>query len=418
MKGNNTSPIGWQEVSLGDVASVSLSSVDKHMRPEEREVYLCNYMDVYNRDRIDSCVDLSRGTVSESEYEKFRIRKGDVFLTKDSETPDDIGRSSFATQDMEDVVCGYHLAILRSDNKNLIGPFLKRIFDLPRIQGRLGGMANGATRFGLTKPTIENLQISIPSLGAQKRIVGILETWDQALFLLTKKIKLKTKNVEAISEKLLNGKIRLDGFASKWVTVRLGDVATINENSLSSSTDSAYSFRYIDLASVDRGYCELPNGHITFANAPSRARRIVERGDILMSTVRPNLLGHCIVEIDAKDIIVSTGFAVIRGKERHLNNRFMFLHLFSKRFNYILKNMLTGSSYPAINSSAVGDLIFDLPPYDEQVAIASILSTANDEIRILKRKLRILSDQRKYLLGNLMTGLIPVPEHLTEATYV
>src|SRR5712691_3977023 len=103
----------WTTATLEDIASISLSGVDKHIVPGEASVRLCNYLDVYRNRRLTSSHEFAPGTVTPSEFESFRLRKGDVLITKDSETPDDIGVPSVVVDDIADTICGYHLALIR-----------------------------------------------------------------------------------------------------------------------------------------------------------------------------------------------------------------------------------------------------------------------------------------------------------------
>ena len=103
-------PEGWQLVRLGDVSEVTFSSVDKRPVEGEYPVRLCNYTDVFYQREIRRDMDFMSATASEVECQRWSLKKGDVLFTKDSETPDEIGIPSYVTEDMPNVLCGYHLA--------------------------------------------------------------------------------------------------------------------------------------------------------------------------------------------------------------------------------------------------------------------------------------------------------------------
>jgi len=84
-------PSGWREEPLSAVADIRVSNVDKHLRPGEVRVRLCNYLDAYQEDYLDDAHDFTEGTATSDEITKFGLRGGDVVVTKDSETPFDIG---------------------------------------------------------------------------------------------------------------------------------------------------------------------------------------------------------------------------------------------------------------------------------------------------------------------------------------
>ena len=105
-------PAHWEIKKLKYIAEILPSNVDKHIYPDEIEVRLCNYTDVYYNDYITVDTILKKGSCKESEFAKFVLRKGDVIITKDSETPDDIGVPTYVKEDLADVVCGYHLTMI------------------------------------------------------------------------------------------------------------------------------------------------------------------------------------------------------------------------------------------------------------------------------------------------------------------
>lgn len=186
-----------------------------------------------------------------------------------------------------------------------------------------------------------------------------------------------------------------------WSVKKLGDICHINKSSLSEKTSKDYKFKYIDLSSVDEGKIEFPTDDISFGEAPSRARRKINKNDIIMSTVRPNLKGFAFIDFDSTDFICSTGFAVLTAKE-HAYNRYIYQLLYSKNIETQINNMLVGSNYPAINSSDVASLKIALPPLPEQEKIAGILGTWDEAIEKLVR----LIEQKKLLKKGLMQKLI------------
>ena len=137
---------------------------------------------------------------------------------------------------------------------------------------------------------------------------------------------------QAAMQQLLTGKTRLPGFRGEWEARRLGELAHIDPENLSSSTNPDYEFNYIALEQVDMGrLC----GHTveTFRTAPSRARRVLRCGDIIMSTVRPNLKSHLFFRDQVANAVCSTGFAVIRSKPNLSVPGFLFAHLFGHVVN-------------------------------------------------------------------------------------
>ena len=154
-----------------------VSNVDELTREDETPVRLCNYVDVYQNDRITSAMSFMTATVSQREIERFRLQRGDVLITKDSEAWDDIGIPSLVADSADDLVSGYHLALLRPSGGTL-GPYLARTVQSKGVAYQFHVRANGVTRFGLTHPAIKSVRIPFPPLPEQAAIVRYLDHVD------------------------------------------------------------------------------------------------------------------------------------------------------------------------------------------------------------------------------------------------
>ena len=172
-------PAHWKVNRLKYVAKIRPSNVDKHLYPDEIQVRLCNYTDVYYNDYITVDTVLKKGSCKESEFAKFVLRKGDVIITKDSETPDDIGVPTFVKDDLDNIVCGYHLTMIRP--YACLGEFIFRCIQSDRTRRYFELESNGITRYGLGKPSIENLPLPIPTAPEQRQIADFLNNKTQQI---------------------------------------------------------------------------------------------------------------------------------------------------------------------------------------------------------------------------------------------
>jgi type I restriction enzyme S subunit len=124
-----------------------MSNVDKKTVSGERSVRLCNYTDVYYNERITAELPFMEATASVDQIARFGLRAGDVLLTKNSETPDDIAVPAYVVADLPDVVCGYHLALLRP-GREVDGRYLFWALSSRSSREQFSASANGITRFG------------------------------------------------------------------------------------------------------------------------------------------------------------------------------------------------------------------------------------------------------------------------------
>ena len=160
---------------LKRIAAIRSSNVDKVVEDNEIPIRLCNYVDVYYNDQIHPALEFAAGSAKQSEIDRFGLRPGDVLITKDSETPDDIAVPALVVQGADDLVCGYHLALLRPNPSRLNGKFLFYALKSRSLQAAFSVLAQGITRFGLTLSGIGSVAIPLPDLPTQKAIADFLD---------------------------------------------------------------------------------------------------------------------------------------------------------------------------------------------------------------------------------------------------
>lgn len=195
-----------------------------------------------------------------------------------------------------------------------------------------------------------------------------------------------------------------------WDVRRLKYSATINDEALPETTDPDYEFTYVDIGSVDASKGIVATETYRFEDAPSRARRIVRDGDTIVSTVRTYLRAIAAIRDPGENLIVSTGFAVVRP--RSLDPGYLSYALRSPFFVETVVSRSTGVSYPAINAPEVGNIGVTLPPLDEQKAIAAFLDRETARIDALiekkQRQIELLQEKRSALISHAVTkGLDP-----------
>ena len=168
-------PAHWEVRRLDTVAEMRVSNVDKHTKPGETPVRLCNYMDVYKNDYISERMSFMRATATPEEADRFRLAAGDVLITKDSETWDDIGVPALVTESAPDLVSGYHLALLRPHAAELVGGFLHRALQSKGLAYQFHVEARGVTRYGLAHAAIRTARLPLPPIDEQAVIVRHLD---------------------------------------------------------------------------------------------------------------------------------------------------------------------------------------------------------------------------------------------------
>ncbi|HOX01790.1 MAG TPA: restriction endonuclease subunit S [Candidatus Paceibacterota bacterium] len=194
-----------------------------------------------------------------------------------------------------------------------------------------------------------------------------------------------------------------------WSWAVLGDLVEVNRETLSEACDPKREFYYLDLGCIEEGRISLPTSRITFREAPLRARRLFETGDVLMAAVRPQLGGHGYVGFHAKAYVCSTGFAVLHPRKGVLG-RFVFQTLFSPWTRRQYGWLTAGSSYPALNPTQVAELEVLAPPGPEQEKIAEILDCWDAAIVKIEGRGRLAKERKVGLMQALLSGRRTFPE--------
>jgi type I restriction enzyme S subunit len=188
---------------------------------------------------------------------------------------------------------------------------------------------------------------------------------------------------------------------------RLKYAATINDESLTEATEPDYELQYIDIGNVDSYGTVHDVVAYKFEDAPSRARRIARHGDVIVSTVRTYLQAIAPIENPPENLIVSTGFAVVRPKGSLFDARFCKYAVREKHFLWEVESRSTGVSYPAINASDLADIRINLPDVETQNLIADYLDRETARIDALlaekEKMLALLEEKRAALISRAVT---------------
>lgn len=247
---------------------------------------------------------------------------------------------------------------------------LKRSFLIN--QGKGGAQKN------ISQETLKLLQIPVPPMAEQKRIVKKIEE-------LFGVIDEQVKRLEATQEALVSYRqsILQQAFSGKLYKTSTWEEVPLKKCCLpvikrKDSKDPSEKFLYLDIASIDNKTNKIIEGTPYRGDtAPSRARQIVQKDDVLFSTVRTYLKNIALIT-DSKynNQIASTGFCVIRANQKMLLPYFIFYKTLSDAFLSPLNAKQRGSSYPAVRDGDVLSSIIDLPSLPDQKAIVKKIETA------------------------------------------
>ena len=413
----DTLPGEWQVKPLRAVADSMVSNVDKLVSDDESPVRLCNYTDVYHNEFITPGLDLMHATASAQEIERFGVSVGDVLITKDSESWDDIGVPALVVEAADDIVCGYHLALLRPHKNAIHGAFLFRCLQARPVQVQLELAANGVTRFGLPKSGIRAASVPVPPLPQQRAIADYLDRETARLDALA---AAKRRLLDLLAEKrqaLITRTVTrgLDPDTPK----RDSGVPWLAEIPIHWKTERArWLFRERDQRSATGDEELLTVSHLTgvtprsekevsmFEAETTEGYKLCMKGDLVINTLWAWMGAMGVSFVDG---IVSPAYNVYEPTDRldpDYLDALSRLPVFAQEVTRYSKGVW--SSRLRLYPEGLFEIFLPVPPLSEQRRIVTFLSNECRRLKCLQvaaqRTVDLLKERRAALITSAVTG--------------
>jgi type I restriction enzyme S subunit len=428
-------PEHWEVRRLKQACTATPSNVDKKSHEGEKQVRLCNYVDVYYNDEITEAIDFMVATASDDQITKFTLRAGDTIITKDSETADDIAIAAFVPRDLPGVVCGYHLSMIRP-RSSVDGRFIKWLFGSRYAKGCFAVLANGLTRVGLGQHDLENIDFAFPPLAEQRAIAAFLDRETKKIDELVAEQErlielLKEKRQAVISHAVTKG---LDPAApmkpsgvewlgdvpAHWTVWKLVHAFEMIGSGTTPRSDNPAYYEGGDIAWVNTG--DLTDGEL-----PACERRITRLAVDDYPSLRLYPAGALLVAMYGATTgklgllrfaaTVNQACCAFVGESR-IRSRFLFYWLFSYRAQ--LLSLASGGGQPNISQEVLRGLRVAAPSLGEQDAIITQLATACADADALvtqaESAILLLTERRSALISAAVTGQIDVRNAVPRAT--
>ncbi len=417
----------WPTRTLSDIADIRVSNVDKKIFPTELPVKLCNYMDVYANDYITREINFSQASASIAEIRKFALQRGDVIITKDSETPDDIGIPAVVLDDIMGLVCGYHLCLIRPNNDGIDSIYLAKQLATSKVARYFAVHATGSTRFGLSFDTIEKVELPVPPKPEQTKIAEILSTVDQAIeqteALIVKQQRIKTGLMKDLLTRgiLPVGKLRppreeapqlykdspLGWIPKEWGIQPLSEVAQVDRGKFTHRPRNDPRFYGGEFPFIQTGDITSRTGRVVKSYTQSLNKRgtTVSKefpaGTIAIS-IAANIADTAILGIPMyfPDSVVG---AVVSSP-----NNVRFIELMIRNWKPVLEHSAPQSAQKNINLETLRPLPIPTPVPDEQRRIGllyDVVDASQEQLEQYRDKLFTL---KTGLMQDLLTGTISV----------
>lgn len=422
-------PEDWDCRKIKHITDVKISNVDKKRKPEEPEVLLCNYTDVYNNEYITHDLDFMKATASIEQIKKLSLKKGDIIITKDSEAADDIAVPALVNETLENVICGYHLALIRPNDK-IQGDYLFRLLESKQINDQFIVAANGVTRFGISTYPIKNAHLMIPPIKEQQIISSFLDKKTSEIELTIEK---DTQLIELLNEKrtaLINHVVTrgLDHGAKMndpgvewigevpedWEVRKLKLISTIVLGKMLNPSDKGgyYLKPYLRAQNISwenvniSGIKEMwfSKNELNIYRLRKDDLLVSEGGEVGRTAIWADELNECYIQNSVHKVTLNSE-----------NNPRYFLYAFEAcgKSNFFL-SIVNRVSIAHLTREKLKEVIFPVPSLIEQKRIANYLDLKTGKIdqtiSEIQDKINLLVEYKKSLIHHVVTGKVDVRE--------
>lgn len=283
----------------------------------------------------------------------------------------------------------------------------------PYVYKQFQNSAAGATVKNLNSDLVRQVQIPLPPLAEQTRIVekldAVLSRIDTAIDELQQSLALVDAMFKSGLDKAFNplgsptNEASLYDLPDGWGWITLDDV-TVDTANLSPEKKPETLWTYIDISAIDKDkFAIVEPKQILGKDAPSRAKKQIQQGDVLFATTRPNLKNIAIFELSVPNPVASTGFCVLRPAER-IVGKFLFYFVTTDFVQQQIEPFISGASYPAVTDKNLKRVAIPLPPLVEQTRIVEKLDAFNDKTTQLKTELTAKIGMFNQLKASVLDG--------------
>lgn len=392
-------PFNWELVTLNDISEVITDGAHKSPKPVVSNFLMPSVKDMtYNHFEFENCKTISEKDFNDLVHNNCSPQKGDILISKDGANCLDL---IFVYNQEEKVVLLSSIAIVRL-KENFNPKFYCYYLLSPQVQFLMrNNFISGSAIPRVVLKDFKNVPVPIFSKLEQDAITNILSNLDEKIDLL----HLQNETLEEMGEVLFREWF-VEQAKEDWEEVKVRDFCSTNTTTV--KKDFPFEeIEYLDTGSLTEGKIDSTQT-LLLKEAPSRAKRIVEHNNVLISTVRPNQRHYGILLNPKENLIVSTGFCVLDCHS--IDPHFIYLLLTSNEMTEYLHSIAEGSTstYPSLKPSDIEVVGFLKPPNELLDKFSNIVNGFWEKIHFNQKQMLILENLRDTLLPKLMSGEVRV----------
>lgn len=391
-------PKDWQIKRLGEVLEFK-NGINAKKEQYGTGIKFINVLDILNNNYIIYENIQDRVDINEKGFENNKVEYGDVLFQRSSETVEEAGTANIYLSDKPVTFGGF--VIRGKKNGEFLPIYFNYMLKHSIYRKQVQRMAAGSTRYNIGQESLQGVYYCAPSTNEQQKIADILSTWDRAIELKESLIKEKEERKKGLMQRLLTSQ-------DDWEEKSLGDISKIVTGTTpKTSVAKYYNGEYPWITPTD-----ITDSKYIFSSERKLTKKGLEKGRYVP---KGSLLVTCIASIGKNAILKNDGSCnqqinAIYPSDEH-SNEFLY-YLVSFNNNKLLSYAATTAT-AIINKQTFENIMFLIPPLSEQHRIAKILSTADQEIDLLKQEVEQLKKQKKGLMQLLLTGIVRVKEAVT-----
>ena len=396
---------GWEIKKLGEVSIVFedgdwIESKDQSIEGV-RLIQTGNIGSGFFKDRGEKA-----RYISEDTFKRLRcteIFEDDCLISR---LPDPVGRACVLPNTGEKMITAVDCTIIRFDKNKLMSEWFLLYSLSQEYQNGVNKQVSGATRQRISRKNLGLIEIPLPPLPEQQRIVAILDEAFAAIDKAKANAQQNLQNAKELFESYLQRVFENKG--EGWEEKSLGEILVKTET-VDPTKKPSEKFIYLDVSSVNKETKEIENATVLMGkDAPSRARKLVRTNDVIFATVRPTHSRVALITEEYDEQVCSTGYFVLRAKD-FLNNNFVYYFLLTYSFNKQMEKLQKGASYPAVTDAEVKGIVIPFPKLKkEQQTIVQKLDAINAETKklesIYQQKINDLEELKKSVLQKAFAG--------------
>lgn len=341
--------------------------------------------------------------LSEDEFNKFKLNKGDILFNR-TNSADLVGKVSLF--DLQgDYVCASYI-VRFAINKDIIdSKYVSYYMNTKEVQRYIKTLSTKGVQQVNVNPTIlsKYLAISFPEDNEeQKKIIQILSTWDKAIDLKNEILNKKNEQKQGISQRLLSGNLRLSGYSDNWKTVLLNEVLTFPKKK---PVENPERYKLLTVKLYAKGVEATDN--IPNATENGRPYYLREPNEILIGRQNFHNGGIGIVPKELQGYVASNAISSLIPKYGDV--MFYYYYLSNVYFYKKIDNLVGGTGQKEISELGISKLKMTIPMnIEEQRAISGVIYCIDKEIELLQQEIEAFKEQKKGLMQLLLTGIVRV----------